>query len=102
MSETIEEVLIDHICDVAPDYPLERVDFMFDKFPDKDVYIECKGCSPYLIVRLAANKYAFFGPNSDSEFYFNSPISEDGWQSCMRRSYKIIRDTGAMPYAHRS
>lgn len=93
---------MDHISDVAPDYPLERVDFMFDKFPDKDVYLECKGCNPYLLVRLSETSYSFFGPGSDSIWYENSPISEEGWQKCLKSSYKIIRDTGALPYAHRS
>jgi len=102
MSEKIDEVLIDHICDVAPAYPLERVHFMFDKFPDKDVYLECKGINPYILVRLDEDSYSFFGPAKDSIWYKRSPISEDGWQKCLKRSYKIVRDTGVIPYAYRS
>lgn len=102
MSEMIDEVLVDHIPDVAPSLPLERVQFMLDKYLDKDVYIECKGCSPYLIVRTAPSKYSFFGSASDSKYHDNGHCSDADWGSFVRRSYKIIRDTGALPYAHRS
>lgn len=102
MSVKIDEVLVDHICDVAPDLPIERVQFMLDKYPDKDVYLECKGCSPYLLVRLSNKRYAFFGSSSDSKFHENGNGCDRDWCHFMTRSYKIIRDTGVMPYAHRA
>lgn len=102
MSEMIDEVLIDHIPEVAPDLPLERVQFMLDKFPDKDVYLECKGCTPYLLVRTSPTRYSFYGSNGDSKYHDNGNCSDEGWASFVKRSYRIIRDTGALPYAHRS
>ena len=102
MSAMIEEISVDRIPDVAPDYPLERVQFMFEKYPDSDIYLQCKGCSPYLLVRTDVTKYSFYGGESYSTYRDNAYCSAMDWAAYARRSYKIIRDTGALPYAHRS
>lgn len=106
MSETIEcrgEIYVEELHEIAPHYPIENLERMLTKFPKSDIFLDdCADGDFFLLVRNSRTRYTYLSDEPDDEIQDGKPCVNSEWNRFMSRSYKIIRDTGALPYAHRS